>query len=114
MTGFGQQVRRSVEKEEAEQLFKTRTEQFKDQSRVVQFENVLECSLSLQLVCPLYVHSPYQSFVAATVISSHSQTRVVEMPTGSGKTWVYAIIAKYYSKQGKSTAVIVPSEILRA
>ena len=72
MTGFGQQVRRSVEKEEAEQFFKTRIEQFKDQSRVVQFENVLECSLSLQLVIPLYVHSPYQSFVAATVISSHS------------------------------------------
>ena len=36
------------------------------------------------------------------------------MPTGSGKTWVYDIIAKYFSKQGKSTAVIVTNEILRA
>ena len=35
------------------------------------------------------------------------------MPTGSGKTWVYAIIAKYYSSIGKSTAVIVPNEALR-
>ena len=35
------------------------------------------------------------------------------MPTGSGKTWVYSIIAKHYSLQGKATTIIVPTDALR-
>jgi hypothetical protein len=35
------------------------------------------------------------------------------MPTGSGKTWIYAILAKYFSSLGKTVTVIVPNENLR-
>ena len=35
------------------------------------------------------------------------------MPTGSGKTWVYSLIAKHYSEEGKGTTIIVPNETLR-
>ena len=36
------------------------------------------------------------------------------MPTGSGKTWVYALIAKNYLNQGKNVTIIEPNEILAA
>jgi superfamily II DNA or RNA helicase len=40
--------------------------------------------------------------------------KVVEIPTGAGKTWVYALLAKYFCSKGKSVTVIVPNEELRS
>lgn len=34
-------------------------------------------------------------------------------PTGSGKTWIQGLIAKYYCCQGKGVTIVEPNEILR-
>lgn len=39
--------------------------------------------------------------------------RVVELPTGSGKTWIQGLIAKYYCLQNKKVTIIEPNKNLR-
>lgn len=78
-------------------MFDAIVKDFKESKRVVDFRSILECSEAIHENCPKYLHSPYQSFAAAVAISSHSSVRIIEMPTGSGKTWVYSIIAKHHS-----------------
>ena len=102
-----------MSEEEAEEMFRKSSEGFKDETRVADFQTVLSCSELVSESCSRYLHSPFQCYAAAMAISSHSQTRVIEMPTGSGKTWVYSILAKYYSLLGKSTTIIVPTDALR-
>ena len=102
-----------VSEEEAEKMYEEKIEEFKDKARKVDFKDILRCSEKIQKVCPRYIHNPYQCFAAAISVASHSQVRIVEMPTGSGKTWVYSIIAKHYSEEGKGTTIIVPNETLR-
>lgn len=34
------------------------------------------------------------------------------MPTGSGKTWVQGLLAKYYCNQGKRVTIIEPTTLL--
>jgi superfamily II DNA or RNA helicase len=45
--------------------------------------------------------------------SSKAPVKVIEIPTGAGKTWIYGLIAKYFCSLGKSVTVIVPNENLR-
>lgn len=43
-----------------------------------------------------YRHSELQAAIAGVVISHDKPFTIVVSPTGSGKTWVQAIIAKYF------------------
>ena len=60
-----------------------------------------------------YMQSNYQICIAAVVASKNYQTSVVEMPTGSGKTWVQCLLAKYYCSLGKKVTIIEPNERLK-
>ena len=58
-------------------------------------QEITECSLEVSKKCGNYTHNLYQCVVAAIAVSQDATARVLEMPTGSGKTWVYAIMALY-------------------
>ncbi len=74
---------------------------------------MITASLSLSENCEQYSHCPYQCALAALIGSSQSPVKVIEIPTGAGKTWIYALLAKHYCSLGKSVTVIVPNENLR-
>lgn len=59
-----------------------------------------------------YRHCEYQSMIAAAIISQKSEFIVATVPTGSGKTWIQALIAKHYCDEGFRVAIIEPSEQL--
>jgi superfamily II DNA or RNA helicase len=40
--------------------------------------------------------------------------KVIDMPTGSGKTWVQALIAKHYLQLGKKVTIVEPNENLES
>ena len=60
-----------------------------------------------------YHHCGYQSAVAAIATSHKNSFIIVVSPTGSGKTWMQGLIAKYHCEQGKRVTVVEPNELLR-
>jgi Type III restriction enzyme, res subunit len=60
-----------------------------------------------------YHHCEYQAAVAAIALSHSNPFVVVVSPTGSGKTWIQGLIAKYYCNHSKRVTVVEPNEILR-
>lgn len=59
-----------------------------------------------------YRHSELQAAIAGIIVSHDRQFTVVVSPTGSGKTWIQGIIAKYYCHHGKKVVVVEPNELL--
>jgi len=57
---------------------------------------LVKISKEVELKCETYQHSLYQCAVAGIILSSPGMFKLIDMPTGSGKTWVQALIAKYY------------------
>jgi superfamily II DNA or RNA helicase len=60
----------------------------------------------------MYRHSPYQAAVAAIAASKEKSFVVVTLPTGSGKTWVQGLLARYYCDSAKRVAILEPTEAL--
>lgn len=50
--------------------------------------------------------------MAGIAISQKGPLTLVIAPTGSGKTWVQALIAKYYCNAGKRVLLVEPTEQL--
>ena len=80
---------------------------------LVTLEKITEVSRIIEQEQPLYMQSNYQICITAVVASKNYQTAVVEMPTGSGKTWVQCLLAKYYCSLGKKVTIIEPNERLK-
>ena len=74
---------------------------------------MLALSRTLSDLVPEYRHIEYQAALAGIAISHGSLISIVVSPTGSGKTWMQALIAKYYCKQGKRVVIVEPSHNLR-
>lgn len=60
-----------------------------------------------------YQHNDYQSMIAASAIATSKSFNVIVVPTGSGKTWVQGLIAKYYCDQGKTVTIVEPTDDLQ-
>ena len=60
-----------------------------------------------------YHHCEYQAAVAAATLSNNDPLIVVVSPTGSGKTWMQGLIAKYHCNQRQRVTVVEPNEVLR-
>ena len=58
---------------------------------------------------PHYRHNEFQGAVAGACISVGASLTIVVQPTGSGKTWVQAPIAKYFCSQGKRVLLVEPT-----
>jgi superfamily II DNA or RNA helicase len=76
-------------------------------------ENFTKLSQSISSEIESYKHCAYQSAVAGIIVNTNKKFMIVTMPTGSGKTWIQGVIAKYYCSLGKSVAIIEPSDELR-
>jgi superfamily II DNA or RNA helicase len=61
----------------------------------------------------IYKHCEYQSMIAGSVVSQRSNFVIATAPTGSGKTWIQAIIAKFYCQNNNEVTIVEPSEHLR-
>jgi len=59
-----------------------------------------------------YRHNELQSAIAGIVASQDKQFTIVVSPTGSGKTWIQGLIAKYFCSLGKRVTVVEPNEHL--
>ena len=57
---------------------------------------MVNISKEVESMCEGYQHSLYQCAVAGIILSLPGLFKLIDMPTGSGKTWVQALIAKYY------------------
>ena len=53
-------------------------------------------SVEVSDVVDTYRHCEYQSMIAASIVSQKSNFIVATVPTGSGKTWIQALVAKYF------------------
>ena len=59
-----------------------------------------------------YRHSELKPAIAGIAVSNEMQFTIDVSPTGSGKTWIQGLIAKYYCNQGKRVVVVEPNELL--
>ena len=48
----------------------------------------------------IYRHCEYQSMIAAAIVSQVKDFVVATVPTGSGKTWIQGLVAKYFCLRG--------------
>lgn len=76
----------------------------------VSLDEVIDLSKSISEEVKEYRHSDWQSAIAAIVLSHNSRFKIVVSPTGSGKTWIQGIIAKYYCSIGKRVVIIEPNK----
>jgi superfamily II DNA or RNA helicase len=76
-------------------------------------EDLIKISKEISEEVEQYRHCEYQAAIAASVLSNDSKFRIVVAPTGSGKTWMQGLIAKYYCMNGESVTIIEPNETLR-
>ena len=54
----------------------------------------------------------FQSFAAAKIAAADRKITVASIPSGSGKTYIAALLAKYYQKEGKKVAIVTTEEFL--
>ena len=95
-----------------EQVLEFYDAQSKDQMEPVSLESMLDISKSLTNKVPEYRHNHFQGAVAGICISRGARLSIVVAPTGSGKTWVQALIAKYFCNQGKRVVLVEPNNQL--
>ena len=88
-------------------------EMTKGLGEVVPLKAVNDMSKEMSEEVEGYHHCEYQAAVAAISLSHHDPLIVVVSPTGSGKTWMQGLIAKYHCSQRKSVTVIEPNDVLR-
>ena len=59
-----------------------------------------------------FVSSPFQTYVCSKILASEEKATIVQLPTGSGKTFIAAIIAEYYRLRNKRVVVVTSEEFL--
>ena len=64
------------------------------------------------MVCDKYTHVEFQCYAAAKVVAKDSLLSVIHVPTGIGKTYIAALIAKIYQDKGLKVAIVSSSEWL--
>lgn len=77
-------------------------------------ENLFALSKMITEKISEYRHSDFQAAIAGVVLSHICDFKIVISPTGSGKTWIQGIVAKYYCSLGKKVVVVEPNESLCA
>lgn len=82
-------------------------------AEAVQLATMVDLSKLVSEEVDGYRHCEYQAAVAAIAASHPDQFIIVVSPTGSGKTWMQGLIAKYHCEQGKQVTVVEPNELLR-
>lgn len=45
-------------------------------------------SKEVEVKCDSYQHNPYQCALAAIILSAPGSFKLIDIPTGSGKTWI--------------------------
>ena len=76
-------------------------------------KEMLAISMDLSEDIDLYKHCAYQAMIAASIVSQDLNFVIVTVPTGSGKTWIQGLLAKYYCMQGHRCLIVEPNETLR-
>ena len=59
-----------------------------------------------------FLTNHFQSFAAAKIVAAERKITVASIPSGSGKTYVAALLAKYYQKKGQKVAIVTTEEFL--
>jgi superfamily II DNA or RNA helicase len=62
----------------------------------IELRDIVQISQQLSDDVDDYKHSMLQTAIAGIAISQSSDFTIVVSPTGSGKTWIQALIAKHY------------------
>jgi reverse gyrase len=87
-------------------------ERVKDCELVVSLDDMVAISKDIASEVVDYRHSYYQAAIAGVILSNAAAVTVAVAPTGSGKTWIQGLVAKYYCRLGKKVVVVEPSEML--
>lgn len=80
----------------------------------VPLETMFRLSREVSDEMPDYRHSEYQSAIAGIISHLVTNFTIVISPTGSGKTWIQGLVAKYFCSQGKRVTVVEPNDALCA
>ena len=54
----------------------------------------------------------FQCFAAAKIVAADRKITVASIPSGSGKTYIAALLAKYYKNKGQKVAIVTTEEFL--
>ncbi len=87
-------------------------ERVKDCELVVSLDDMVAISKDIASEVVDYRHSDYKAAIAGVILSNAAAVTVAVAPTGSGKTWIQGLVAKYYCRLGKKVVVVEPSEML--
>jgi reverse gyrase len=80
----------------------------------VPLEEMYEMSLQMAQDCEDYRHCELQAAIAGIIASYNKPFVIAVSPTGSGKTWIQGLLAKYHCIKGKRVTVVEPNEMLHA
>ena len=75
-------------------------------------DSIIALSKSVSEEVEDYRHSDFQSCIAGIIISHNQDFTVVISPTGSCKTWIQGLVAKYFCNKGKKVVIVEQNETL--
>jgi flagellar biosynthesis GTPase FlhF len=78
----------------------------------VPLDEMYEISLQMAQDCEDYWHCEFQAAIAGIIVSCNKPFVIAVSPTGSGKTWIQGLLAKYHCSKGKRVTLVEPNETL--
>ena len=77
-----------------------------------EFQEMQELSKEMYEQIDKFLTNHFQSFAAAKIAAADRGITVASIPSGSGKTYIAALLAKYYQKRDKKVAIVTTEEFL--
>ena len=97
--------------EEIQRFFDDRTHHVKESYPL---EKAIALSKTAEERSKAYKHDLYQAAITGVILSQKANLIVAEVPTGSGKSFIIAMLAlHYYQEHKKEILVLVSNETLR-
>ena len=77
-----------------------------------EYEEMKEVANDLYKQIDKFLVNYFQCYAATKIVAADKKTTVASIPTGSGKTYIAALLAKHYISKGLKVAIVTSEEFL--
>ena len=70
------------------------------------FDEALKASEKLEKKCKNYLNNGFQAYVVAKALDDKNPININILPTGSGKSWIVALLSSVLNARGGKSAIV--------
>lgn len=77
-----------------------------DEALYDEHQTMTQQAKALEKECYRFCPNPFQIYAATKIVAQKKAITVAKLPTGSGKTFIAALVAKYFLTKGLKPAIV--------